>query len=222
MRHHHFAATLIIVLCALSVQAQSGRRRTTPPPAAPVPTPTPEPTPAPKKSDNEDELMFLLGTDRYSSNVNLPFSYYDAALNGCAERLRAGTSASVDVISKDFSRGDAIKRAKAETKSYVVLMTLSADTMGRRADELLLEYIVFAPVTAKIVTSGRSYMTGKRAGPVVIQPPRTRDGVYYPEETLRRMGEEAGERILKAMHLNVSVPVKQSASNRRKSAAHSS
>ena len=211
MRHRQFAATLIIVLCALSVQAQSGRRRTTPPPAAPVPTPTPEPTPTPRKNDNEDELVFLLGTDRYSSNVNLPFSYYDAVLNGCAERLRAGTSASVDVISKDFSRSDAIKRAKAETKSYVVLMTLSADTAGRRADELLLEYIVFAPVTAKIVTSGRSYMTGKRAGPVVVQPPRTRDGVYYPEETLRRMGEEAGERILKAMHLNLPVPNKQSA-----------
>ena len=157
--------------------------------------------------------MFLLGIDRYSSNVNIPFSYYDAVLRGCAERIRAGSSASVDVAGKDLSRGDAIKRAKSETKSYVIYMTLNADTMGRRADELLLEYIVFAPVTAKIVTSGRSYMTGKRAGPVVVQPPRTRDGVFYVEETLRRMGEEAGQRILKAMHLNVPVPVKQSVSN---------
>lgn len=206
MRYRHFAAALIIVLCALSVQAQSGRRRTTPPPVAPVPTPTPEATPTPKKSDREDELLFSLGADRYSSNVNLPFSYYDAALLGCGERLRAGSSASVDVISKDFSRGDAIKRAKAETKSYVVFMTLTADTMGRRADELILEYIVFAPVTAKIVTSGRSYMTGRRAGPVIVQPPNTRDGALYREETLRRMGEDAGERILKALHLNMPLP----------------
>jgi hypothetical protein len=206
MRYRHFAATLIIVLCVLSVQAQSGRRRTTPPPAAPVPTPTPEATPTPKESDSDNELVFLLGADRYSSNVNIPFSYYDAVLNGCAERLRAGSSAGVDVAGKDLSRGDAIKRAKSETKSYVVYMTLTADTMGRRADELLLEYIVFAPVTAKIVTSGRSYMTGKRAGPVVVQPPRTRDGVIYVEETLRRMGEEAGERILKVMHLNAPLP----------------
>ena len=211
MRYRHFAATLIIALCALSVQAQSGRRRTVPPPAAPVPTPTPEPTPTPKKRDKEDELLFLLGVDRYSSNANLPFSYYDMVLRGCAERLRAGSSASVDMTDKDFGRGDAIKRAKSETKSFVVHMTLTYDTMGRRADELLLEYVVFAPVTAKIVTSGRSYMTGRRAGPVVVQPPRTRDGVIFPEESLRRMGEEAGERILKAMHLNVPVPVKQSA-----------
>jgi hypothetical protein len=206
MKYRHFAATLIITLCVLSVQAQSGRRRTTPPPAAPVPTPTPEPTPTPKKSDNEDELLFLLGADRYSSNVNIPFSYYDAVWRGCGDRLRAGSSAGVDVAGKDLSRADAIKRAKSETKSYVVYMTLNADTMGRRADELLLEYIVFAPVTAKIVTSGRSYMTGRRAGPVVVQPPRTRDGVLYVEETLRRMGEEAGERILKAMHLNGPLP----------------
>lgn len=211
MRYRHFAATLLIALCALSVQAQSGRRRTTPPPAAPIPTPSPEPTPTPKKENRDDELGFLLGADRYSSNANLPFSYYDAVLRGCGDRLRAGSSAIVDVAGKDLSRGDAIKRAKAETKSYVVYMTLSYDTAGRRADEVLLEYIVFAPVTAKIVTSGRSYMTGKRAGPVVVQPPRTRDGVFYPEETLRRMGEEAGERILKAMHLNAPVPNKQSA-----------
>ena len=206
MRYRHFAAALIIVLGVLSVQAQSGRRKTPPPPAAPIPTPTPEPTPTPGKTDNEDELVFLLGADRYNSNVNIPFSYYDAVLNGCAERLRAGSSAVVDVAGKDLSRGDAIKRAKSETKSYVIYMTLNADTMGRRADELLLEYIVFAPVTAKIVTSGRSYMTGRRAGGVVIQPPNTRDGALYREETLRIMGEDAGERILKSMHLNMPLP----------------
>ena len=206
MRYRHFAATLIIALCVVSVQAQSGRRKTTPPPAAPVPTPTPEPTPTLKKSDNADELLFSLGADRYDSNINLPFSYYDAVLLGCAERLRAGSSAGVDVISKDFGRGDAIKRAKSETKSYVVYMKLTADTMGRRADELILEYIVFAPVTAKIVTSGKSYMTGRRAGPVVIQPPNTRNGALYREETLRIMGEDACERILKALHLNMPLP----------------
>ena len=206
MRYRHFAATLIIALCALSVQGQSGRRRTTPPPPAPVPTPTPEPTPTPKKKDNDEELLFFLGADRFSSNVNLPFSFYDAVLRGCAERLRAGSSASIDVSNKDLTRGEAIKRAKSETKSYVIYMTLTADTMGRRADELILEYIVFAPVTAKIVTSGRSYMTGRRAGSVVIQPPNTRDGAIYREETLRRMGEYAGERILKAMHLNLPLP----------------
>lgn len=218
MRYRHFAAILIIALCALSVQAQSGRRRTVPPPAAPIPTPTPEPTPTPKKSDTEDELNFLLGADRQFSYMSLPYSFYDAALRGCADRLRAGSSATIDVSDKDLTRGEAIKRAKAETKSFVVLLTLTVERMGSSSDEFILEFIVLAPVTAKQVTGGRSYMSGRRAGPIVVGPPTTGTGGIYREEMLRRMGEDAGERILKAMHLNV--PVRKN--NLRKSAAHSS
>ena len=168
MRYRQFAATLIIALCALSVQAQSGRKRTVPPPAAPVPTPTPEPTPTPKKSDEKDDLNFLLGADRQFSYVSLPYAFYDAALRGCAERLRAGSSATVDVSNKDLTRGEAVKRAKAETKSFVVLLTITAESMGSSSDELILEYMVLAPVTAKMVTGGRSYMSGRRAGPIVV------------------------------------------------------
>ena len=171
MSYRHLAATLIIALCALSVQAQSGRRRTTPPPAAPVPTPTPEPTPIPKKSDKEDELFFFMGVDRNFSYTSLPFGYYDAVLRGCADRLRAGSSASVDITDKDFTRGEAIKRAKSETKSFVILLTLTVESMARSSsyDDLVLEYNVFAPVTAKMVTGGRAYMTGQRAGPIVVR-----------------------------------------------------
>ena len=208
MRYRHFAVTLIIVLCALSVQAQSGRKRTTPPPAAPVPTPTPEPTPTPKKTDEKDELNFFLGADRQFSYMSMPFSYYDAAIRGCADRLQAGSSATVDVSNKDLNRGEAVKRAKAETKSFVVLLTITVERMSSSSNEFILEYIVLAPVTAKQVTSGRSYMSGRRAGPVVVGPPTSQGGAIYREEMLRRMGEEVGERILKAMHLNIPVPQK--------------
>src|ERR1041384_2450313 len=139
MRYCPFAAALIIALCALSIQAQSGRRRTTPPPAAPVPTPTPEPTPTPKKTDEKDELNFLLGADRQFSYMSLPFGYYDAALRGCADRLSAGSSATVDVSNKDLTRGEAIKRAKAETKSFVVLLTITVERMGSSSNEFVLE-----------------------------------------------------------------------------------
>ena len=212
MSYYRFAAMLIIALCALSVQAQSGRRRTTPPPAAPVPTPTPEPTPTPKKTDTEEELLFFMGADRNSSFSSLPgglpYGYYDAVLRGCSDRLRAGSSAIVDMTDKDFSRGDAIKRAKSETKSFVVHLTITLDDAARSYDDLVLEYIVLAPVTAKKVTGGRSYMAGRRAGPIVVGPPNTGNSGMYREEMLRRMGEDAGERILKALNLNVPAPVK--------------
>ena len=212
MRFRHFATLLIIALCALSVQAQSGRRRTTPPPAAPIPTPTPEPTPTPKKTDKEEELVFFMGADRNSSFSSLPgglpYGYYDAVLRGCSDRLRAGSSAIVDMTDKDLSRGEAIKRAKSETKTFVVHLTITLDDAARSYDDLVLEFIVLAPVTAKKVAGGRSYMAGRRAGPIVVGPPNTGTGGMYREEMLRRMGEDAGERILKAMHLQVPVPIK--------------
>ena len=134
--------------------------------------------------------------------TSLPYSYYDAALYGCAERLRANSSARVDVTDKDFSRGDAVKRAKAEDKTFVVFMELTLDAAARSYDDLIVEYIVFAPGTAKMLTNGRSYLRGQRAGPVVVNPPGSSTGGLYREELLKRAGEDAAERILKSLHLN--------------------
>jgi hypothetical protein len=209
MSYRPFAATLILVLCALSAQAQSGRRQVKPPPSAPVPTPTPEPTPVPKKVDKESELLFFVGADRHDSYSTLPFSFYDAALRGCADRLRAGTSASVEVSERSVSRGEAIKKAKSDTGSYVVYLSLTFDSMARTYDDLVLEYVVFAPGTAKVVTNGRSYMNGQRAGPVVIGPPRgSGTGGLYQEQRIQLAGEDAGNRILKALHLKMEIPDK--------------
>jgi len=200
---YRLTIALIIALCALSVQAQSGRRQTKPPPAAPIPTPTPEPTPVPKKEEKEDLLIYM-GANRYSSYQSYPLSYYDAVLRGCADRLRAGSSASVDVTDKDFTRGEAIKKAKSEAKSYVVLLTLSLDTPARSYDDVALEYVVFTPGTAKVLTSGRTYQNANRRGPVIVGP-TGRGSVLYREQLLQQMGEDAGERILKALHLNTPV-----------------
>jgi len=199
-----FAPLLLLAFCALSVQAQSGRRQVKPPPAAPVPTPTPEATPVPKK-EVKNELVFFVGADRDSSYASLPFSYYDAVLQGCASRLRAGASADVEVSDHDVNRGEAIKKAKAETKAYVVWLNLTIDSMARSYDDLVLEFIVYAPETAKLVTSGRSYLTGRRAGPVVVDPNPRRTSGLYREELLKRAGEEAGDRIIKALHLDVQI-----------------
>jgi len=206
MRYQRCAIVLLLALCALSVQAQSGRRQVKPPPAAPVPTPTPEATPAPKKEAKKDELVFFVGVDQNSSYQSLPLGYYDAVLQGCASRLRAGSSASVEVSDKDVNRSDAIKKAKAETKAYVVWLNLTLDSMARSYDDLVLEFIVYAPETAKIVTSGHSYLRGQRSGPITVDPNagRTVNGMYR-QELLKRAGEDAGDRIIKALHLDVQI-----------------
>jgi hypothetical protein len=204
MRHRPFATMVMIALCVWCVQAQSGRKHAKPAPAAPIPTPTPEPTPAPKKAEKEAELLFYIGADRNDS-YSLPFSYHDAALRGCVDRLRAGTAGAVDVTDKSFSRGEAIKKAKAEKGIYVILLTLKFDTMARSYDDLVLEYVVFAPETAKVITSGHSYTTGNRAGPVIVGPTSRTSGLYR-EKLLQMAGEDAGNRILKALHLDVNIP----------------
>ena len=200
---YRFLTLLLIALCTLSVQAQSGRRKTQPAPAAPVPTPTPEPTPVPKKEEKTD-LLFFIGANRHASYGSYPFSYYDAVIRGCAERLRAGSSATVDITDKDLSRGEAIKKAKSEARSYVVLLTLTFDTLARSYDDLILEFVVFTPGSAKVVTSGRSYQNANRKGPIIVGPTARGAGLYR-EQLLQQAGEDAGSRILKALNLNVPV-----------------
>ena len=204
MSYQRLAIAFVIALCALTVQAQSGRRQTKPPPAAPVPTPTPEPTPVPKKQDKEQDLLFILGADRTNSYTTLPFSYYDVVLQGCGDRLRDGSSASIDISQQSVTRGEAIKKAKSETNgAYVILLSLTFDSMSRSAEDLVVEYVVFAPGTSKVVTNGRSYLNSNRKGPISVG--RGSTGSLYLEQMLRQAGEDAGSRILKALHLNVTV-----------------
>jgi hypothetical protein len=202
MKHKCLIATLGLLIIALCVNAQSGRRQVKPPPAAPVPTPTPEPTPSPKK-ETETELVFLIGSDRNSGFHDIPLTYYDAAQRGCADRLRSRSSADVDSAERDMSRGEAIQKAKSATKTYVVLLTLKFDTMSnsRSWDDLELEFVVFAPGTAKVVTSGRSYLNTNRKGPLVVGRPGNVPGGMMREEWIRNAGEDAADRILKALHM---------------------
>ncbi len=128
-------------------------------------------------------------------------------MRGCADRLRSGSSASVSIAQSNMNRGEAIKKAKAETKTYVVYMRLVLDEMTARSlDDLEIEFVVFAPQTAKVVTSGRSYLNVNRKGPVIVGPTsRGPTGALYREELIRRAGEDAAERILKAMNLDIPV-----------------
>ena len=197
---------IVLAVCAVAVQAQSGRKKIIPPPAAPVPTPTPEPTPEPKPQ-KESELGFIIASDSFGTYETLPLTYYDAVMRGCADRLRSGSSAHVTVAQGNMNRGEAIKKAKGETKTYVVLMKLVLDPMYAKSyNDLEVEYVVFTPQTAKVVTSGRTYLNVNRKGPVVVGPTRRETtSALYREQLLKQAGEDAGERILKA--LNLSVPV---------------
>jgi len=197
---------LIFALCALSVQAQSGRRQTKPAPAAPIPTPTPEPTPIPKKEQEAEELIFLVGVDRDTAHPSIPLHFHTTAQRGCAERLRTRSSAEVDVASRDMNRSDAIQKAKASTNTYVVLLTLRLDSMAQSYDDLELAFVVFAPITAKVVVTGRSLVTGNRAGPVVVGRTSRMPGGLFREQAVKQAGEDAADRIIKKVNSGRPIP----------------
>jgi len=194
----------VLAICAIIAQAQSGRRKPNPPPAAPVPTPTPEPTPSPRPQFKETDISFILGADTLGFE-SFPLSYYDAALQGCADGLRGGSSAHVSISQEAMSRGEAIKKAKDQTKTYVVYMKFVLDDMARSVDDLELQFTVFAPETGKVVTFFSGYLGTKGKGPVIVGPRGSNGNGMYREELLKRAGEDAAARILKALHLDVPV-----------------
>lgn len=196
---------LLVAFCCLTANAQSGRRQVKPPPSAPVPTPTPEATPKPTPKRADSDVNFLVAMGDRESFVNAPFTFYEAVRDGCAHRLRDKTSLAVDVAQREMSRGEAIKKAKAGKSTYVVLMSLIVDRMSASSNgryEFEVDYVVFAPDTAKVVASGRTYENSARRGPVSVGRPPGSSLPSYRESLLRRAGEDAADRILKSLHLS--------------------
>ena len=197
---------LFVVIASFSATAhtQSGRRQNKPAPAAPVPTPTPDPTPKPKE-EPKSNLGFVVGIDRSDPYTYFPLSFYTVVLQGCSERLSRGSGAIVS-SSDRLNRSEAIKKAKTEKTAYVVYLKLSSFQMSSGPQmnnaEAEIEYTVFAPITAKIATSGRAYQRPNRSGPIVVHPPGgTSSNILYQEKMLRRAAEDVGNRILKALNL---------------------
>jgi hypothetical protein len=197
---------LMILSCSFVAQAQSGRRQQRVEPAAPIPTPTPEPTLPTKSEKKEPDLILFVGADRNGSFSSFPYSYYDAAVIGCSDGLRKNASASVDFSTRELTRSDAIRKAKSDSKTYVIYLQLRSDSMAgttNQTSDIQLEFTVFAPSSAKVITSGTSYLNARRAGPVILGPPGGGStSMLYREQLLKRAGEDAAERILKSLHLN--------------------
>jgi hypothetical protein len=202
---------LLIALSFVGANAQSGRRQAKPAPAAPVPSPTPESKPTPKpKEDDEDQVNFFVATGSRGARVSrAPLYLHDAATTGCAEQLRKRTSYDVAVSLKEVSRGEAIDKAKAATTTYVVLVSVLEDVTDYQTTGYMdfeVDYVVFAPGTAKVMASGRTY-EGARKGPVTVGPRGPGMNLpSYREAALRRAGEDAANRIVKALHLSDPVP----------------
>lgn len=203
------AAGFVVVFmlsCASTDLAQSGRhvRKSTP---APVSTPEVTPTPGPKASSEKPKprLTFLIGLDRYTGFANVPSYAYEGVLRSLVDRLAESQGVHVGVSQDGMGRGEAIRKAKAEREGYVVWLQLQVDTEsgGSRNTEnrnnIVIEYSVFAPTTAKQTTSGRTYTLSQR-NKGIIPGPRTSS--IYGDRYLNQAAQEAADRILAHFHIH--------------------
>lgn len=191
------------------VGAQSGRRRLPSSESESVTAPTPEPTPEPSVNrEIPPAFTMIVGIDRDLGAFDISPAFYGAALSGCADRLDRSPSVKVQGAERDFSRGEAIKAAKAEKEVHVVWLQLRGDRNGAdsstNGSDLIIEYVVFAPVTAKIVASGRTYQRRVQGG--ILGIPNTRN-IAYREELIREAAETAAERILSSLDLPAGRPI---------------
>ena len=193
-----FAVTLCVALigiCALAIAAQSGRRVRKP---EPLPLPTPEATPTPTPVVKEKpEFTFIVGLDKYGDFSRISPSDYSGVLRSCTQRLNESRVVKADVESRDLSRAAAIQKAKGEKEAFVVWLQLRPNNASVRTGSqddpynVFIEYSVFAPITAKQVTSGNAYPDAYRRTPVRI-PTSPTVGDYY----LNQAARGAAERIL--------------------------
>jgi len=201
------AVCVLFVVSALTALGQSGRRLSKSP-AVSVPTPEAKQPEKKPVANDKPRLSLIVGADRGDAFGGIPTYYYDSVLQSCAGRLDDSRGVRVEVTGKDMTRGDALKRAKAEKEAYVVWLRLRTDSYSASnssgLDQIYIEYVVFEPTTAKVKTQGNCYQGAYRQGGVVLGLPTGGSNTMIAENRLKYAAQEAAERILKA--LNVALP----------------
>jgi len=193
----------VLLTSVLAVMGQSGRRMRKSA-SEPVSIPTPEATPTPRMSSEKPKpaFTFIVGLDRYSDFSTISLNIYSGVLRSCVERLDDSESVVAEMSTNDMSRGDAIRKAKAEKEAYIVWLHLRSNNFndqGRTQGDsrnVYIEYSVFAPVTGKLATSGNTYPEAYRNRGIRL-PTSSINGDYY----LNQAARGAAERILDHFHV---------------------
>ncbi len=195
--------------CVSTNLAQSGRRGRKVDPV-PVSTPEPEPSPTPDAPAEKPKprFTFLVGVDRYDAFSNLPNYYYEGVLRSLVARLDDSAVVQVGATQINMSRSDAVQKAKAERDAYVIWLQLELDAMSSNTQnggtpDVIIEYAVLAPVTAKQVTSGRTYTQAQRNRGGILNP---RGSSVYGDRYLNQAAQEAADKILAHFRSNPPAP----------------
>jgi len=154
-----FAASSLLLLLATQTIAQSGRRTPKPTQPPPVPTPQTDSDQPPKSSARElkEKVTLLVGQEPSSKHLlseDAIFKSFLDALDGFKNVSTTGIG--------DVKRDAAVKRAKQETESVVVLMQFDVDefqngTIILNSPDLDVKVLVFEPKTGNKKFEGKVY-----------------------------------------------------------------
>jgi hypothetical protein len=160
--------------------------------------------PEKKPVANVPKVNLILAANRDLFTGILPY-LYDSVLQSCAARLNDSSGVQVEVVPREMTRSDAVKRAKAEKDGFLVWLQLRVDNFSGSSanslDGIYIDYTVFESTTAKVRTQGNAYQAAHRQGGVVIPGTSGRSSSAITESRLREAAQDAAERILKALHV---------------------
>jgi hypothetical protein len=187
-------------------QAQSGRRvakRAAGSTAAPTPEAEPKPTPAIAKAEKSKLSLYVCSTE-HDPFTNIPLYLADTIRNIFIQRV--GQSSTINVIGgRELNRSEAVKRAKAEENTYVVLLQLEDNSFDSRrtstgsldTSKLIIRYFIFAPLTGKVKAEGVVYQQQYRAGRGGVGlPSPTQNNPIYSDYLLKEAARQAADRVL--------------------------
>ena len=193
-------AILVCVSYLSTTLGQSGRRAPRSKTVnAPVQEPAPTPSPSPSKQSSHPTLKFILGMD-HDSFTSVSLNALSGIKRNIARRMGERTWVRVTVTPEPMVRSEAIKLAKAEKESYVVWVQVREDAMSARqpnsVNTAFIEYTVFAPGTAKVMTSGSTYPPGRNLVVLERRSPEI-DGDRF----LNQAARETADKILSKFNL---------------------
>jgi len=196
---------VVVFVCLLlgaTALAQSGRKQKkaeTQPPVQGVNQPetrtVPEPA-APEEKPKQKEKGPAILVSTAMTDIEIPMYYADAAREGCVSEFRREVKGIELRQERNQHRGDAIKAAKDDDRTYVVYIELIYDRLGAGSmNGLDMRYTIFEPKTAKVLGVGSGYPrqpSGMGAPPIGA----TRDQVYVDWA-----GRDVAQQVIKRLNL---------------------
>jgi hypothetical protein len=189
-----FAASSLLLLLATQTVAQSGRRAPPKPDPKPVQTPQTDAGVTPKSSARElkQQMSLLAGIEPSSKHLLSEDAIFANFLQHLGEFKNVKTTSMGDI-----KRDRAVKRAKSETESIVVLLQFDVDefqsgTVILNSPDLDVKVLVFEPKTGQKKFEGKVYY--KAVGGPMLKKDNWPTGTPI-RITTEAVGIEAAEQV---------------------------